>query len=552
MTVSSLLGPLQRLPSTRGVVFPQPAEWRAVTRCDALWRGVVEVGCVWSRTRADLPIDSTTKPPMASVVRRTPPMVLIATTLLLGLCQAPQSPAHETSRPPSEDVIILKAGERLTGRIVRETPDYLELRMGVGSVVGFDKARVLRITRASASKSGATTPPALANRDSWFLLHNGRGDVVGHLHGSVVMTDDGFFRVGEEWHFRQKTGDTDVTLVEVLDDRLNPRSCFYHERTLAPKTRKLVAERLVHGVVEGDRFVVQRRTLLRNEKTKYRLQKGMKFPLSLLEELRQRPSLVVHGASYSLFDPRTDEFVRCNVSCKPRRKVEWQGRAMYVRELTIKTGSSTSVEWLDGSHDTVRREINGQALVAVPTTKGVAQGRRVRVHGFASALVADADAGLALWLPNPTWRSLPQNGSQVRIEAPLYGATAVLMELDQIDPQLELDSAMDAVLRWLKLSLGEDLRVVDRGRESVRGRPAMRIDAAYRVAQKGKVEYFRARVHVFRVRGHYMTLCCTAPTSLHRQLEYDYQRIRDSVELTRDDFVPEPQGPVKKSLEKRN
>jgi len=478
-------------------------------------------------------------------------MVLIATTLVLGLCLAPQSPAQETGKPPSEDVIILKAGERLSGRIVRETPDYLEVRMGAGTVVGFDKSRVLRITRASASKSGVTTPPALSNSDSWFLLHNGRGDVVGDLHGSVVRTDDGFFRVGEEWRFRQKTGNTEITLVEVLDDQLHPRSCFYHERTLAPQSRRLVAERLVHGVVEGDRFVVQRRTLGGNAKVRYRLQAGMRFPLSLAEQVRQQRSPLAPDTSYSLFDPRIDEFVRCKVSCGPRRKVEWQGRPIYVRELIIKTGSTTNVEWLNGAHATVRREINGQALVAVPTIKDVAQGRRVRVHaGFPSALVTDVDAGLALWLPNPTWRSLPANGSQVRIEAPLYGATAVLMELDQIDPRLELDSAADAVLRWLRLSLGQDLRVLDRSKEALRGRPSIKIDASYSVPQKGKVDHLRARVHVFRVRDHYVTLCCTAPTSLHRQLQYDYQRISESVELTSDDFMPKPQGPVKKSLQK--
>jgi hypothetical protein len=477
-------------------------------------------------------------------------MVPIATTLVLGLCLAPQSPAQETNTPPPEDVIILRAGERLSGRIVRETSDYLELRMGAGTVVGFDKSRVVRITRASASKSGRPVAPALADRDHWFLLHNGLGEVVGHLHGSVVRTDDGFFRVGEEWHFRQEAANTDVTLVEVLDDRLHPRSCFYHERKTQVQGNRLMAERLVHGVVEGDRFVVQRRTLGGSEKVKYRLQDGMRFPLSLLEQVRQQSDEAPRSASYSLFDPRIDEFVHCDMSSTPRRKVEWQGRPMFVRELVTKIGSATNVEWLDGSHAILRREINGQALVAVPTTKDVAQGLRARRHaGFDSALVSDAKAGLALWLPSPTWRPLPANGSQVRIEASLYDATAVLMELDQIDPGLELDSAADAVLRWLRLSLGKDLHVVDRSKESVKGRSAVRIDAAYRVAQKGKIDHRRARVHVFRVRGRYVALCFTAPTSLHRQLESDYQRISGSVELWRDGFAPQPQGPLKKGHE---
>jgi len=472
-------------------------------------------------------------------------MVLIATTLLVAFSQAPQTPDQEMQASPSEDVIILKAGERLCGRIVRETPDYLEIRMGAGTVVGFDKSRVLGISRASSGKSRRTTPPALANKDRWFLLHDGGGDVVGRLHDSVARTDDGFFRVAEEWHFRQETGDIEVTLVEVLDDQLNPRSSFYHERTLEPHADRLVAERLVHGVVEGNQFVVQLRTLGRSEKAKYGLPNGLMFPLSLMEQARQRQNQMADSATYSLFDPRTQEFVRCDLASRSRRKVEWQGRSMTVRELTMRTGSATNVEWLDGSHETVRREINGQALVAVPCSQDVAEGRRVKIHaGFSGALVADAKVGLALWLPNPTWRPLPANGAQVRIEAPLYQATAVLMELDQIDPGLELDSAADVLVRWLRLSLGKGLRVLERTRESVRGRPAIRIDAAYRVAQEGKVEHFRARVHVLKVRDRYVSLCCTMPTTLHRELEHDCQRISESIELLREDFAPKAQGPL--------
>ncbi len=474
-------------------------------------------------------------------------MVLIATTLLLGLCQAPQTSSEETRANATEDVIILKAGERLTGRIVKETPDYIEVRMGVGAVVGFGKSRVLRIIRAVASKSEAMVRPALTNRDRWFLLHNGRGEIVGHLHGSVVTTDDGNFRICEEWHFRHKAGTTDITLVEVLDGGLHPRSCLYHERSFEKQGGRLSTERLVHGVVEGDQFVVQRRTLGSQERISYRFLEGMKFPLSLLEELRQRPGLSVHSGRFSLFDPRTDEFVGCRVSTRARRKVEWRGRKLQVREIATEIGGGCNVEWLDGSGDTIRREINGQALVAVRATEDVVRGRRVSVEtGFASSLVANHDSGLALWLPNPVWRPLPQIKSQARIEAPLYRATAVLTELDQIDPRLELDSAVDAVLRWLKLSLGADLKVIRRGPAPLRGRPSIRIEADYRVEKIGKVEHFRAQVHVFRERDRYLALCCTAPRELHKELETDYQRICRSIELTRDDFVPKPQGPLKK------
>ena len=69
------------------------------------------------------------------------------------------------------------------------------------------------------------------------------------------------------------------------------------------------------------------------------------------------------------------------------------------------------------------------------------------------------------------------------------------------------------------------------------------IEAIYR---SGKA-YFHAQVHVFRVRGRFLALCCTAPRGLHKELEADYRRICGSVQLTRDDFVPKPQGPLKRA-----
>ena len=69
---------------------------------------------------------------------------MIGMLLCLAVVAAPQEPETATA---DVDVIRLKIGTELAGRIVRETADYIELEMGEGNVVGLDKGRTVSILR---------------------------------------------------------------------------------------------------------------------------------------------------------------------------------------------------------------------------------------------------------------------------------------------------------------------------------------------------------------------------------------------------------------------
>ncbi len=457
-------------------------------------------------------------------------MSLTAVALALCCFQSPQIPSP--SPATHEDVIELKNGGQLTGKIIKETSTYIEIQMDKSTVVGFEKKKVAQITRAVSEQSAPVALPELEERDQWYLLHDGEGNAVGKMHGTVVITEAGEVRLGEEWAFTHENGKTEITVLEVLDRELRPISCFYHERGLQAKSDRLGKERLVSAKVEGGRLQVERRTMQDHVKKNYPFRKGMSFPLSHLEILRQRPELVEDEFTKTLFDPKSEEFVRYTVTARSRREVEWGGRPMQVREITTNTRHGNNAEWLDASAQTLRREVNGPSLVATPVSAQAVP----RDH--APALVADAGESFALWLPNPSWNRVSVKEGEVHIAAKVQSASAVLMRLDQLIEGEDLEIAADAMMRWLRLTYGQDIKLRRRERVMLRQQEAIRMLTIHTVSRPGESVDYSSELFVFQVDGQLMALCCTSPKERFAELAMDFRRIVDSVEMRKSDFAP--------------
>ena len=67
-----------------------------------------------------------------------------------------------------------------------------------------------------------------------------------------------------------------------------------------------------------------------------------------------------------------------------------------------------NTEWLDASARTVRREINGPSLVAVPAdAKMLEHYLMARDPLFETAIATELDGRFGLWAPDPTWHVEP-------------------------------------------------------------------------------------------------------------------------------------------------
>jgi hypothetical protein len=477
-------------------------------------------------------------------------MTILASALTLLVCQVPGSPA-----PAGGDVIRLDVGTELEGTIRKETDDYVEIELADGSVIGLDKKRAVAIVRSAVARASAADvrpSDALAKgpEDRWFTLHDGHGERVGWLHATVAPAEDGSLRIGEEWSFDGGDATTEVTRLEVVDADGRPRSCFYHERvrTAGAGESRVTSQRVVRGVVDAGRLeVVSRSTAGGPSATHqtYEFPDGARFPLEARAQLRRSGAPARAEITHRVFDPGSATWTSTTWEVGRQRAVEWNGSRIIVRELVEADGRGRNAEWLDGAAGTLRREINGPALVATAADQATATAARATAPARREpAFAADAAGKFAMWLPNPTWRfDAPAHG-QLTARCDLHDASVSLVLLDQLRSEDLLETAADGVERWLRL-LHPDLRVASRTATTTRRTPAIRIRADYERQSPGSSQRRVADVVVFElVDGMRVACCADAPRDVLPQLTEDIACILERIELHREGFAPTAQGPL--------
>ncbi len=461
-------------------------------------------------------------------------------SLLLSFL-SPQDPAKAPAvEPPA--VVVLQSGEELTGTLVAETSAYLEVRLGGDTVIGLQKAQVREIRRlpvpTAADPVPATPAPTeggldLGVRDEWYALHDAEGRVVGTLHATLVRGDERELRVGEEWDFATAGVHTQITRLEVIAHGGAPVRCFYHERTHRPGERLPRDERVVRGEVAGGVLTIVRTDARGSETRQYPAGKDLTLPLAFVAHFRQRPGDYGFRAARLVYDAAAEELQHWSIATGGRRRVELDGAVADVRELSATVADRTNVEWLDPLGRTVRREVNGTALVAMRAAKDVAVAMAGSgARAFTPAVMREAEGRFSLWLPNPIWRlEANQAVGQLTATAPLYGATLSVIALDQLGAHAHLDTAADAVERWLRL-VCTGFRARGRDLVELRTQPALRIEGTYVSVVDGR--RVRSEVSVFVIQAPdkgYVATCFTAPSAVHEELLGDFERCLASLEL---------------------
>lgn len=460
--------------------------------------------------------------------------------LLLCCCQDPA--------PPALDVVELKNGDRFEGRITAQLDGYVELRLDAGAVIGLSTAEIAAV-RPGAGAPVAATASAVPARDEWFVLHDASGAAVGWLHASVQNTADGGFTISEEYEFHQHHERYQVTSLCSAGADWTPRSCYFRERRSEPvlglaampvdgagQSERIVDERIVEAVPHGDRLQVVRLDRNGRRERELPLEHGVTFPL--LARARARATGTAMPDTL-LFDPATEELVVRSFDGARLRRVTVDGETMQVTELVESSAQGRNSVWLDASLRTVRRELAGPSLVAMPSNGDSA---RVAAHGatIPSAVVAEASGAFGVWLPNPAWtarEALP--AGQVALTCAAHGASVALTRLDHLDPGTPLDTAADAVANWFRL-LHPDLVVDGRETTTLRGGRAVQLRAS---GGYGEARVL-ATVDVTPHGEHFLVLICRAPAQAWDELAADFAFLRRSVELEPQALAPKLQGPI--------
>ncbi|MCU0867465.1 MAG: hypothetical protein MUC36_27085 [Planctomycetes bacterium] len=462
--------------------------------------------------------------------------------LLFVLCQ---DPAPTT---PDLDVLELKNGDVLRGRITAEVDGYVELQLEAGAVVGMSTAQVAAIRRGAGGAVAAAA--ALPQRSEWFVLHDATGSAVGWLSTAVRPHQDGSCTISEEYEFQSGRRRYQVTSLVTAAANRAPQSCYFRERITEPmlaslaaaldatsgQQERIVDERIVEARVSGERLQVQRLDRTGRRERDLAWPTGASFPLLARTFARQSGTGL---DAVLMFDPACEDLVERSYDGGRRRQVVLDGVSMQVTEVAETGPSGRNSEWVDATQRTVRREIAGPALVAVPSN-AASMKAAVGAVTIPGALVAAADGAFGLWVPNPAWTALANEApGQIALACQAHGASVALARLDHLEPGCTLDAAIGAVGNWFAL-LHPELRVASRSETMLRDRAGIRLLATGR---RGG-DNWRAEVDVVPHRGGFLVLVCTAPQTAWDELAGDFTFLRRSVEFEPQALAPTLQGPL--------
>ncbi len=517
-----------------------------------------------------------------------------------------EAPATDQEAEAGEDrldVITMKSGETLEGRISILTDGYVEIELDDRTTVGFSRAGVESIGRKVGRISQTVEMPDETHftaRERDYLLHTGAGYPVGWLRESVrVVTDTNPFRnsgtrgvatdasagagtptirVSEEWGFREGRERVAVTLEETASLNGEPLGFYYRERRTIEGSQEIRDERILEGSVMQTVDGVRELRLVRWSDDG-RVQQTMPFPegasLPLIvreqQRLRSNGKPATEERHITVFDPRTEELASRNYRPNVKRRVVIEGREVDVLEI-IEAGVGTSarhVEWVDASSRGVvlHRRLGGNALVAVPVDRGEAQAyRRGDLPSFPTTLVTDTGRSFGFWLPNPLWQAPATEADELAMaQSALHGGRFVVQVIPDLDRGTHVEAAADTA--WRKfLLLDPGFELAARIPTTVRGRDAVRVEAVKpRIMKKGRlIEPARRMVmHVVprvgpvpvapngdvateagNASAAFLVATATAPVAEFDSLAADFARLLESLECDPAGLNPRFQGPL--------
>ena len=385
-------------------------------------------------------------------------------TFLFQGVGAAQMPTEASEKPASVDVIVLKNGSRLEGRILSEDDRLVQILIGPGQTLGVRKKTISSYERRSddeetESRAAEEAAFPLRPRSDWFRVRNGEGHIVGTLHLVANAEDTKTFRLEEQWTFRDGVKNTLVSRIERVDREGKPQSVYFREAVIDTKHDKILSERLFQGKVSTDTMIVFERDMKGKKDRLLGFGKGNLFPLYVRESLRQGKAKHAHSYHASVYDVMADLFELRTYEMQQDDPVP----ARYFPKTMVHKGSALRIqnvsrgrtirEWVAPGGRVLLMEINGLDLVAEPIEVKEALAIQKASHLERRMLPPASQklGGFDVWLPRATWSYVkaPRGSRVLRAYASLPDVEARATLLDaQEDVDTPLAAARVLLQRW--------------------------------------------------------------------------------------------------------
>ncbi|PIE24340.1 MAG: hypothetical protein CSA62_03400 [Planctomycetota bacterium] len=453
-----------------------------------------------------------------------PASYLLVFGLLLA---APTLAQKEDTLRPKSDLIELRNGAKLEGRILAEDENSLCIEIGPGQRITLPKKQIasfLRLQNRDAITKRPVWPVGLGPRDDWFRLRDAEGKVVGTLRLICKAEKDGLFHLEESWLlFENHLGQLRVSLekrgkkierkaekqsrrtatrlirIERVDGELEPRACYYREQLVDLARDRTLYERIFDAEISHGYMRFKEQSTRGKQRQSLPFPAGSRLPLVVQERLRRGVARGAEAYHVAVFDPMEERFelrkFRVDDAAPvpaafTRSKTSRRGQA---RQVEWKSDGRVHREWISAEGQVLRIECNGVHLVAEPVSEAYAQALE-RPEAERQLPSVQRFGEVELWLPRATWAfgNLHAGGQQLPIQAANSSAVVSIQKAER-DPQQLLVGVAQDFLRRYRLE-HEDFDSQSQELIEMDGRKAVRIDGQQKSA-KGRIE--KVRIYVF-------------------------------------------------------
>lgn len=304
----------------------------------------------------------------------------------------------------AQDLLVLKSGARLEGRIAAESRAALTLEFP-GGAMEIRREDIGSVTRGGAPTTRPGAPAALEalsripDAEEWYLLQKGSRRI-----GWRLVTFSRELRAGIPTHVRRdrcvipggaQSPDIDLTVTEWVDGGLVPKA--YAVRFIASGVIRTTEATFGPGGIE-----VVERSNGHERRSLIPVGSALELPGFLLRRRAVEAGAVAPRESVVVVDPRRGEVV-AGVLVRERRGIGTDARTRI--ELADATGAPVAGVVTDATGRWIAEELGGRDLVAVrvdPKTAAAAI-----AAGFTASDIGDrvtvGEVGLTIDRPDDTW-----------------------------------------------------------------------------------------------------------------------------------------------------
>lgn len=426
------------------------------------------------------------------------------------------------------DVVRLRNGEVLTGRIRKQLDGYLELELRAGASMGMSLSHVASVERAAATPPQAVAAVLVVGQQT-CALHDLAGEPVGTLQCTVHQQTDGSLLLGEEYEFTAGARRFQLTSQVTATAAGVPLTAYFRERVLAPTLRqgaggsanpddvgRVHSECIRSAKVDGTLLHVTQTSAQGRKERDLAWTPDSSFPL-LARALALRAAGPAHECL--VYDPVLDVQTQWSLSAAQARQVELGGKPERLVQFVERYAGEPqgNLLWLQRDGQLLRREVRGPALVAQGTN----------APRYRSAWHHVAGGAFSLLLPNPAWSAAADLPEGRALFVGPGGAQFAAHRLAHLQPGASLSTAADGVANWLAL-LQPSLRIEQCQVFSRQGRTVGRL-----VAEDATT---RVLVHIEPLGAQFVMLSARARREQWPELAYD-------LEFALASFAAAPQAP---------